>query len=291
MFDKYIDLHVHSNYSDGHKTLNYIYDKCIQNNVGVIALAEHYNLSSYRKFRRIAKGKIEVVPATELSASLLNYGLSKRHVCHLIAYYPTSKIYSLLDSYELSRDKCVKKTLEMLQKGGINISYTKVCNVARNKKSIGRFDIAIALATLGYAKTPVEAYEKFFDEKSPVFIDREKMCVKDLIQNILSIGGVPVLAHPKSLRLNNSDFEGFVSELKAFGLKGIEVYNPHCTKEQQEFFEGICNSYELIATVGSDYHGRSNEDTQIGLGISNNLKISDYSIIEKLKKEKHKLYE
>ncbi len=291
MLDKFIDLHVHSNYSDGTKTLNYIYDSCIENNVNVLALAEHYNLSSYRKFRKLSKNTIEVVPATELSASLLNYGLSKRHVCHIIAYYPTSKIYSLLDSYELSRDKCVKKTLEMLQKEGVNITYTKVCKVARDKKSIGRFDIAISLAHLGYSKTPVEAYEKFFDEKSPVYVDREKMCVKDLIQNILLIGGVPVLAHPKTLRLNNSDFEGFISELKAFGLKGMEVYNPHNNDEQREFFNNICNSYELIATVGSDYHGRSGDNIEIGLGIDNNLKISDYSIIEKLKKEKHKIYE
>lgn len=69
------------------------------------------------------------------------------------------------------------------------------------------------------------------------------------------------------------------------------MYNPHNNDEQREFFNNICNSYELIATVGSDYHGRSGDNIEIGLGIDNNLKISDYSIIEKLKKEKHKIYE
>lgn len=290
MYDKYIDLHVHSNYSDGKRTLNYICNKAYENNVDVISLAEHYNLSSYRKFRRISKGNIEVIPATEISASLLNYGLSKRHVCHIIAYYPTNKIYKILDKYELSREKCVKRTLEMLKKNGINITYTNVLKSARNKKSVGRFDIAIALANLGYAKTPYEAYENFFDEKSPIFIDREKMSVKDLIQNVLFVGGVPVLAHPKTLRLSNSDFEGFLSELKSFGLMGMEVYNPHNTPSIREFLLNMCNSYELISTVGSDYHGRQGENVEIGLGLDNNLKINDYSIVENLKKAKHSLY-
>lgn len=290
MYDKYIDLHVHSNYSDGKRTINYIYDKAYENNVGVIALAEHYNLSSYRKFRKICKKTIEVIPAAEISASLLNYGLSKRHVCHIIAYYPTSKIYKILDQYELSREKCVKRTLEMLRKNGVNITYSSVFKVARNQKSIGRFDIAIALANLGYAKTPYEAYENFFDEKSPIFIDREKLNVKELISNILLVGGVPVLAHPKTLRLNNSDFEGFLSELKSFGLMGMEVYNPHNSQDMREFFLNMCNSYELIPTVGSDYHGRQGEDVEIGLGLNGNLKIQDYSIIENLKKAKHNLY-
>ena len=285
-----IDLHVHSNYSDGKRSLEYIKSKCFENNVCVISLAEHYNLSSFVEFRKLVKKQIEVIPATELSASLTNYGLSKKHICHIVAYFPTTKIYSILDHYELSRDKCVKKTLELLKKEGIQVSYRTVVKYAKDKSSIGRFDIATALSNLGYAPTPAAAYSKFFDLNSPVYIDREKMQVDELIKNILICKGLPVLVHPKSLRLNDSDFVAFVSELKSFGLVGIEAYNPHNSPEKTSFYLEVCKEYGFIPTVGSDYHGRANENVEIGLGLENNLMIDDYSIVRRLKQKEKELH-
>ena len=287
----YIDLHVHSNYSDGKKNLEDIKKMCYANNIRVISLAEHYNLSSYHEFRKMIGRDIEVIPATELSASLLEYGLSKKHVCHIVAYFPTDKIYSILDYYETSREKCVKRTLELLKKQSISITYTDVKNYARNIESIGRFDIAITLSKMGFAPNPQSAYGIFFDENSPVYIDREKMPPGELIKKIILCKGVPVLVHPKSLRLNNSDFISFISELKSYGLCGIEVYNPHNSLEMINFYESICDEFELLKTVGSDYHGRSNENVELGLGIDNNLCIDDYSIIRNLKNKKKELYD
>ena len=289
--NRYIDLHVHSNYSDGKRSLDYILNKCLENNVGTIALAEHYNISSYNSFKQMVANRFEVIPAIELSASLKSFGLSKRHVCHIAAYFPSNKIYSVLDHYELSRQKCVKRTLELLKKEGINISYSKVVKYARDKKSIGRFDIAIALCRLGYAKTYQSAYSNFFDINSPVYIDREKMEVETLIHNLLSCHGVPVLVHPKSLRLNDSDFTEFISKLKSFGLCGIEVYNPHNDNEHIEFYTQICDEYGFLKTVGSDYHGRKNEIVEIALGINENLKIDDYTIVKNLKQKKKELFD
>ena len=287
---KYIDLHVHSNYSDGKHSLEYIAKKAIENSVNTLSLAEHYNLSSYHKFRRIVGKSIEVIPSTELSASLTSYGLSRKHICHFVAYYPTDKIYEILDFYEISRNKCVKKTIEVLKKQGINISYTDVLSVSRDKSSVGRFDIAIALHRKGLAPTPESAYGRFFDENSPVYIDREKMSPEELIKKIILCKGVPVLVHPKSLKLNNSDFVSFISELKGYGLCGIEVYNPHNSEEMTHFYNDVCDDYKLIKTVGTDYHGRSNDNIEIGYGINNNLCISDYSIVENLKQVKKSLY-
>ena len=290
MTAQYIDLHVHSNYSDGKRTLEYIAEKAFHNNVGVISFAEHYNMSSFRSFRKLVGKQIEVIPAIEMSASLSSFGLSKKHVCHIVAYFPSSKIYSILDHYEISREKCVKRTLDLLKKEGINLPYRNVVKYARDKSSIGRFDIAIALSKLGYASTPSKAYSSFFDFNSPIYIDREKMQVGELIQNILLCKGLPVIVHPKSLRLNESDFREFISKLKPLGLVGIEVYNPHNTPDQVAFFSKICDEFDLLKTVGSDYHGRSKENIEIGLGIDKNLMIDDYSIVQALKQKEKKLF-
>lgn len=290
MDNGYIDLHVHSNYSDGKHSLQFIANIAKENNVSVIAFAEHYNMSSLSPFRKIVGREIEVLPAIEMSASLSAFGLSKNHVCHIVAYFPSTQICSILDYYELSRDKCVRRTLKRLKNEGINLSYTDVVKYARDKKSVGRFDIAIALAKLGYATTPSKAYSKFLNLNSPIYVDREKMQVDTLIKSILMCKGLPVLAHPRTLKLNHSDFKRFIATLKSYGLVGIEVYNPHNKAEHIEFFSEICDEYNLIKTVGSDYHGRANEDVEIGLGIDGNLKIDDYSIVTSLKQKEKELF-
>jgi len=286
-----IDLHVHSNYSDGKRSLEYLRDKVNANNISVISLTEHYTLSSYRKFQTMVKPNTEVLPGIELSSSLLNLGLSKNHVCHILAYFPNTKIYSVLDQYELSRKKCVTRTIELLKKEGIEISYSKVLKTARNPESVGRFDIAIALCKMGYAKTPAKAYSDFFDISSHIYIDREKMEIESLIKNLLLCGGVPVIAHPKTLKLNDSDFTEFVKTLKGYGLQGIEAYNAHNSEEKRKFYLNICEEFNLVPTVGTDYHGRKGDDVDVGTGISDNLCISDYSIVQNLKNRHKQLFD
>ncbi|MBR6613521.1 MAG: PHP domain-containing protein [Clostridia bacterium] len=291
MEPRLIDLHVHSKHSDGNSSLNQIAQMSKENNVGVISLTEHYTLASLTKFRRIVGKSMEVIPGVELSSSLLQHGLSKKHVCHVISYFSTTKIYSVFDEYELSRKKCVKKTLELLKKDGINLSYTKVLECARNPESVGRFDIAIALHRHGYAKTPSQAYTEFFDTSSHIYVDREKMEIDKLIKSLIECGGVPVLAHPKTLRLNESDMREFIILLKNYGLQGMEVYNPHNSDERRNFYLELCNEFDLVPTVGSDFHGRNSDNVEIGLGMEQNLCISDYDIVRNLKERKHKLFD
>lgn len=279
----YIDMHIHSNAYDGKWSVNQIISFCKENNVSTISLTEHYNLGSYKKARFLAQNEIEVIPGIEIGATLLDLGYSKNHVCHILAYYPNYNICKILDKYELSREHCVKKTIERLKKH-INISYKDVVKSARNKKSIGRFDIAIALAKLGYSNDPITAYGEFLDTGKSYYVEREKMTTNNLIREIRKVEGVPVLAHPKSLKLNYTDLSKFLEKLKKFGLEGIEVYNPHHTEEQTLMFAELADEFSLIKTVGSDFHGKAQDNILIGYGIENNLMINDYSIITELKK-------
>lgn len=289
---KIIDLHVHSACSDGKKKVEDILKLANENNVGVLSLTEHYNMGSYQKARQLAKDKIEIIPGVEFGTSLDCFGMSNNHVCHIGAYYPSYRIIKVFDLFETSRDKCVKKTLTKLQTMGIPITYSEVERNARKKSSIGRFDIAITLYHMGYSESPVAAYGDFLDQGMPGYITREKLSPMDLIYQIRLAGGVPVMFHPKSIKLSHEDTYEFISFLKNCGLEGLEVYNPHHTDEQVEHFMKMAKNLDLVPTVGSDYHAlRSNNkfSIEIGKGINNNLNISDYSIITRLKERHHDL--
>lgn len=286
---KIIDMHVHSTCSDGKDSVEEIISKAISSNVGVLSFTEHYNLGSYQKARKLAEDKIEIIPGVEFGTNLECFGMSKKAVCHIGAYYPSYKIIRTFDIFETSRDKCVKKTLKKLQAIGIPITYSDVSKYARKKKSIGRFDIAIALYEMGYSESPIAAYGDYLDHNMPGYVNREKLSPQDLIYEILNAHGVPVLFHPKSLRLSYDDFYDFLEFLKSCGLEGLEVYNPRHTEEQTYMLLSMANKLDLVPTVGSDYHGLPDRNIFIGTGIDNNLCISNYELISKLKERQHKI--
>lgn len=246
MNPQYIDLHIHSNFSDGKESVESIVKSAIENNVRTISFTEHYNLSSLELARNIAKDNLEIIPGIEIGSSLIEYGLSKKHVCHFTAYFVNRKIYKILDEYEITRKKTVTKIISKLDQMGINITSGQVVREVK-KESIGRYDIAYTLFKKGYAVSPVHAYSKYLDVGKNAYVEREKMGPKKLIDTIIKCGGVPVLAHPKSLKLNNNDLDTFIRIFNEAGLCGIEVYNPHNSNEKREELLELCEKYNLIS--------------------------------------------
>ena len=289
---KYIDLHVHSKYSDGKLEVKQILDKAVENNVGVLSLTEHYNISSYRLARSIIKSdekyeEIELIPGIEIGTNLSDVGLSKNHICHILAYFVSNKIYPILAEYEEDRKKTNERIINALKKQGLDITYGSVKRFVKGK-SFGRYDIAKYMAKNGLAYTPEDAYAKYLDYGQMAYIERRKMSPSELITKIVKCGGVPVIAHPKSLKLNYFGFIDFIKPLIDVGLAGIEIYYPRMKKEEFEVYNEICDKYNLIGTAGSDYH-KNRDGVEIGLGIDGNLCVSDYSIITRLKEKKHEI--
>lgn len=281
MKGKYIDLHVHTNYSDGFDSIEQVIKKAKENDVGVLSLTEHYNVSSYKIACELAGDDIEIIPGIEIGADMSKYSNDKKHVCHILGYYISKDICKLLDFYELDRYDCVVNTIKFLNSHGIDIELKDVIENARDKKSIGRFDIALTLKKLKYTKTASEAYGKYLDH---CYVQRKKLKPVELVKEIQKYGGVAVLAHPKSLRLKTELEEQFIDELVKAGLAGIEVYNPNNGEQKRKQLLQYCEKYDLVATVGSDYHGGKRKPViEIGKGINNNLEISDLNIISKLK--------
>ena len=290
---KYIDLHVHTNYSDGFDSIKEVLRKAKEKNVGYISLVEHYNVSSYNEACQLAGDDIIVIPGIELGADMSKYfvpGQKNKHICHLLGYYISKDICKLLDKYELDRYECVTNTISLLNSQGIKIDLADVIANARDKKSIGRFDIALTLKALGYSKTATEAYGKYLDHNDKSYVQRKKLEPEDLVRAIRKYGGVPVLAHPKSLRLPKEELDVFIEKLVKAGLCGIEVYNPNNSEAKRKELLEYCEKYDLIPTCGSDYHGGNRKPKiEIGRGINDNLLIDDKSIIEGLERKRKEI--
>lgn len=282
---KTIDLHVHSLFSDGKKSIEEIINIASRNNVGFLSFTEHYNISSYNVAKKIDCKGIEIIPGVEIGTDMSSLGyLGKKHKCHILVYYPKDEICLLLDKYEEDRENAIKKMLKLLNKNpNIDITYSQLEEYARDVNHITRYDLAVALAKLGFSPDPLTAYGQYLDYNGKCFVSRKKENPKNLIRHIKEIGGVTVLAHPKSLGLSTENEYNFILELVGAGLDGIEVYNPHNDRVRRKRYLSYCRDFNLIPTVGSDFHGLPNRYEEIGKGINNNLNITDLTIISKIK--------
>ena len=293
MGKKYIDLHVHSNRSDGFESVAVMINKAIQNNVGVLSFVEHYNIASYELAKKIARNKIEIIPGLELGTDMSKLGYKKNCKCHILVYYPNQvEIYKILNEYESERERYAIAIIRELNSKNINIKLEEVKANSPNKQSVGRYDVANMLIKLGIVKDLEEAYYKYLSYKNENNIERGKPSPEELLTKI-GENGITVLAHPNSLRMVDSNgnisdeqdynMNTFVESLTKAGLKGIEVQNSYITPPNTEYFTRLAEKYNLIVTVGSDYHARKDSPIEIGKGIDSNLCVSNYEIIQNLK--------
>ena len=150
--------------------------------------------------------------------------------------------------------------IDKLKNLGFNVEWERVKQIAGDG-SIGRPHIAQALLEKGYVSSFQEAFNKYIGWGCPAYAEREKIAPEEAVRLILRAGGLPVLAHPFTLK----NPEPMISELKSNGLVGIEAhYNGYAPGEITKLL-GWADKYGLTATGGTDYHGlNTGNEVEIG---------------------------
>lgn len=124
----------------------------------------------------------------------------------------------------------------------------------------------------GYQESREYLFDKFLSVNSRAFKEIDFASSQKIISTVHEAGGVAVLAHPTLYNLTDSKIESLVSELKGYGLDGIEVEYTTYTPEQAEFITSLVNKYNLLYSGGSDFHGAYKPGVYLGIG-KGNLKI------------------
>lgn len=278
------DLHIHTNCSDGSKSPGEIVRIAIENGLNTIAITDHYTLAGIDYAKQIAGNRLNVIPGIEISAQ---YQKGKR--LHIVGLFVNKSIYSLVDYYETKRKVLVEETICKLRANSYRIKMSDVITYCRDKSSIGRYDVAITLASMNYAPNAKKAYEEILMSRR-IFVEREKLSANEVIDAIIKANGVPILAHPNSFGCNCiENFEEKLAILKEYGLSGIEVYTPYIKEDKREELLKLCEKYELLPSVGSDFHRIRSDLPILGLGIDNNMRIEDPYILRNLKKERNRI--
>lgn len=277
-----IDLHVHTTMSDGELTPKEIITLAKKEGIKVIAITDHDTIDGISQAREeCIKNGIEFIPGIELSA------IDNGKEVHVLGYYIDEKNIEFNEFCNKSiqkRNERNIKFVDLLNRLNVDISMEEIQN-STDSRVISKIHFADCLLKRKNTTYFREAFKKYFNKKEFKCIKGEFPSVEECIKNIKKAGGVAVLAHPKILNHNQQVLEEKIKEYKSFGLDGVECYYTGHTNSEMREYCNLANKYDLFVTGGTDYHGPVvSPVVKLGRGLKDNVHITDYSIIENMRK-------
>lgn len=253
---RYVDLHLHTNHSDGTDTPTRLIERAAELNLAAVAVTDHDAVSALDEAARAAEDRgIEFLTGTEISAHfddtevhVLGYGIQADHAALVEA------LKQLEEGRVVRADAIVHRLKEL----GLPIDRAKVAARA-GLGTIGRMHIAQVIHALGCSRTIQGAFDKYIGKGKPAYVEKHTLPCEQAIDVIHQARGLAVIAHP-----------GFATVRKVFKalltlpFDGIEVYHSQHNPGQVTQFLSLAHEKNLLITGGSDCHGSAKTDPDIG---------------------------
>lgn len=243
-----IDLHTHSNVSDGTETPADLVASAVAAGLDVVGLTDHDTTEGWAEARRAAEVQgIQLVPGIELTA---RQGWTSVHV---LGYGFDPQAASLLELNATAQRERLERARTMVERLAADypISWESVAHEAHGV--IGRPHIADALVNAGVVPDRSAAFQDILRPDSQYYVAHAAPTPLTVVMAIAEAGGATVLAHPAG-RTRPLD-EPVLAELVNAGLAGLEVWHRDNTAAGREWLLGLVNRWNLVATGSSDYHG------------------------------------
>jgi len=258
-----IDLHLHTTHSDGSLRPSDVLALAKQANVSALAITDHDITTGIPE--AMAAGQelgIEVIPGVEISSF---DGKSELHILGYCVNWNEAAFNQRLARLRESRHRRNPLILERLREAGLDVTYDEVCALA-GTESVGRPHIAQLLMQKKYVNSAKEAFDRYLAEGKPAYVARELPTPAEAISWIREAKGVAVLAHPTWVKESGEGLRTCVKALKEAGLGGVEVHYSTHTKSQTSQYLELARQLDLLVTGGSDFHGVTKPDIDVGNG-------------------------
>ncbi|TRZ71979.1 MAG: PHP domain-containing protein [Streptomycetaceae bacterium] len=248
-----IDLHTHTNRSDGTDSPRELINKAISLGMSVIGVTDHDTTSGWAEATESLRGTLGLALGSEISC-LTEDGISV-HMLGLLFDGGHTEMQIMLEETRDGRLPRMRKMIEKMRQTGIDIAMEDVYEALPEGATLGRPHLADALVNKGIIKSRDEAFQGMLNNDSQFYVSHAAPTPEVAIGIIRSAGGVAVIAHPfASLRgkiLQTSDFKSLVDA----GLNGIEVDHRDQNPDERAMLREIALDLDLVITGASDYHG------------------------------------
>ena len=293
MTDERVDLHIHSSKSsDGDFTPLHLLRLAKETGLRAISISDHDTVEAYPEALEASyRLGVELIPSVELTT------LFEGREFHLLlpfVHWESRALKRILKKVSQARVEEAKERIAKLQGLGFDIDWEEVNRKTNSTPPLG---VTIAQILIDKGKkekkpllekyyqgqnllfAPYIFYKDYFMEDGPAFVPKRTVSLVDILALLARDGAVPVLAHPGAY------FEQATKEdlmaLKERGLIGLEVYSSYHDSEQIRIYRALSEELDLVATAGSDFHGRIKPHIPFGA-----IKDGNYRMVEELKKRR-----
>jgi len=252
-----IDLHSHTNMSDGTLSPQELSDFMGERGVELFCISDHDTTAAYGKF--VPPPGARVITGIEINTTW------RENEVHVLGYgvpLGPSQINELLEYNQAQRRIRAETMVERLQTAGYSLTLDDVLVESGGSLSIGRPHVAKALVGLGIAESVDDAFRRMLSRGKPGYVPQIYTTPQHAIEQIAAAGGIPVLAHPGRLRDRI-----LIDDLVGHGLRGLEVFYPlHDEADTREFRE-TARKYGLVMTGGMDFHDIRYHTQGVGMDV------------------------
>jgi predicted metal-dependent phosphoesterase TrpH len=259
-----IDLHLHSDASDGTDPPDVIADLGAAAGCRAIALTDHDTLAGLPSARRrAAQLGIELVSGCEVSCAFSGA------TTHVLVYFVEGDEGPLHDELaQLRRDRVARNRVlaERLAELGAPITYAEAVAQAAGEESLGRPHFATLLVQKGLAESVADAFDRWLAPGRPAYVPKARVDPAELVAKARTCGAVCVLAHPLSLELAGDELDRAVGQLAEAGFAGLEAHYASYSMAERQALVELADRHDLVATGGSDYHGTIKPGLAVGTG-------------------------
>ena len=266
-----IDLHVHSTASDGSLTPRELVYYAAEKQLSAIALTDHDTVSGLAEAIAASHhAGIELIPGVEMSC------VWEGTEIHILGYFVDTGSPALQDGlswFRRMRDERNETILDNLAEDGILLTEEEL-RAGDPDTVITRAHFARLLMEKGYVRDRKEAFAGYLAYGGKYVPTKDELTPERVMQMFYDGRIWPSLAHPIQYRLDEDSLVQLIAELKAMGLRGIEVWHSSQSWQDTARLQTIARLSGLIPTGGSDFHGSSKPDVEIGTG-RGNLKIQE----------------
>jgi predicted metal-dependent phosphoesterase TrpH len=247
-----IDLHCHSNVSDGVLSPAEVVARAAANGVHVLALTDHDDVAGIAPARAAAdEAGLILIPGVEISVT---WGGQTAHIVGLRIDPAHPELAAGLYDIRLGRIERARRMSDDLAKSGIAGAYEGAYDLAVNKQMIGRTHFARWLVAQGHAPDMRSAFRRYLTRGNPGYVEHEWTSLENAVGWIRASGGMAVIAHPGRYTFNARELHLLLDAFRALGGEGLEVITGSHHPSEYGKFADLARAFGLKASRGADFH-------------------------------------
>lgn len=248
-----IDLHCHSNVSDGVLTPVQLIERAHLRGVKMLALTDHDDVAGLDDARLAAREQnITFINGVEISVSW------RGRTIHILGLNIDPAYQPLIDGLAAIREGRTQRARNIaaaLEEVGIEGSLEGAYAYVGERGLIGRTHFARFLIEKGYAKDMKGVFKKYLVKGKPGYAHHEWALLSEAVSWIVGSGGRAVIAHPARYNLGKNVLNDLLDEFCALGGTALEVISASHTQQQVDIFAKHAKDKQLLVSCGSDFHG------------------------------------